>query len=137
MSESNTTAILEVRLPNEQVAILNLVAEMLPALQDTLNEAMKLIRDCKTITETKPEKVIETPKVEAVIEAEPVQADLPEEIAPIEIPSIDDIKTAVITVANRGRKTAAKAIVMQYASSVSSIPEDKRAEVLAKIKELM
>ena len=47
-----------------------------------------------------------------------------------------DVQKKVVDLSTAGKKDAVKAVVQAYAPRVSAIPEDKLAEVLAKLNEL-
>lgn len=47
-----------------------------------------------------------------------------------------DVQKKVVDLSTSGKKDAVKAVVQAYAPRVSAIPEDKLAEVLAKLNEL-
>ena len=57
------------------------------------------------------------------------------EPAPVEPVSFAEFQKAVTQAVAKGakQKAAAKAIINEYAESVSAVPEDKRAEVMAKL----
>lgn len=52
------------------------------------------------------------------------------------VPSTADIQKAVVRLAAAGKKVEVREIVKGYADRVSGIPEDKRAEVLARLSAL-
>lgn len=73
-----------------------------------------------------PEPVIETP--EPVAEPEP-------DVKPV---SLAEFQKAVTLAVSKGAeaKTAVKAVINKYAPSVSGVPEDKRAEVMAELSKI-
>lgn len=52
------------------------------------------------------------------------------------VPSTADIQKVVVRLAAAGKKAEVREIVKGYADRVSAIPEDKRAEVLARLSAL-
>lgn len=71
---------------------------------------------------------------------EPEQETAPWETAPVQesLPAVKlaDVQKKVVDLSAAGKKDAVKAVVQAYAPRVSAIPEDKLAEVLAKLTEL-
>ena len=77
-----------------------------------------------------PAPTVEAPKDESPAEAEKTAA----ETAPAV--TLADIQQKVVALAAAGKKAEVKAIVNAYADRVSAIPEDKVAEVWAKLTAL-
>lgn len=50
--------------------------------------------------------------------------------------SLAEVRQKVVELSAAGKKAAVRDIVKAYAENVTSIPEDKLGEVLAKLKEL-
>lgn len=79
-----------------------------------------------------------TAHLEPVVEAAP--APVAEEPAAPAVKSVSlaEFQKAVTMVCAKGpkQKEAAKAIVNQYAASVSAVPEDKRAEAMAELAKI-
>jgi hypothetical protein len=68
--------------------------------------------------------------------AEPAPvAETPEEVKPV---SLAEFQKAVTLAVSKGAdaKKAAKEIINKYAASVSAVPEDKRAEVMAELEKI-
>ncbi len=68
--------------------------------------------------------------------AEPAPvAETTEEVKPV---SLAEFQKAVTLAVSKGAdaKKAAKAIINKYAASVSAVPEDKRAEVMAELEKI-
>jgi hypothetical protein len=59
-----------------------------------------------------------------------------DEPAPVPAISLADIQKKVVDLSTAGKKDAVKAVIQAYAPKVSAIPENKYAEVLAKLTEL-
>lgn len=76
----------------------------------------------------KPATPKETP-TEAPKAQEAPKADAPEVTAA-------ELQSKVVQLVTAGKKEATRAIIMEYAKSVGEIPAEKRAEVLARLKEL-
>ena len=87
------------------------------------------------------------PQAVAAVQPEPEAEPAPEEKAPTEpqeaaeedfMPwvTLTDIQKKVVGLSTAGKKDAVKAIVQEYAAKVSAIPEDKLAEVLARLTAL-
>lgn len=71
-----------------------------------------------------------TPKAE---EAKPAPEMTAQEAPAV---SVDELRSKVVMLVSSGKKDATKAIINEYAGSVGAIPEDKRAEVLARLTAL-
>ena len=84
----------------------------------------------------------ETPAAAAEPEAPAAEPEAKPEVpwtepeAPAEVVTIAELQSKVVQLVGAGKKDAAREIVTSYAKSVSEIPEDKRAEVLRRLKEL-
>lgn len=92
--------------------------------------------DTPTTTTTEAEAPAETP-AEYPIDEPPF--DIPEPDAPEpDAPKVDraDVQRMVVELSAAGKKSEVKEIVMAYAERVSAIPEDKLAEVFAKLNTL-
>ena len=70
-------------------------------------------------------------------EAKPQETAAPEP-APAEAPKVstEELQSKVVQLVRAGKKDEARAIVTEYAKSVSEIPADKRAEVLSRLTAL-
>lgn len=101
------------------------------------------LKGLKTSTQPEIPQVVETnttpeeaPAVEPVIEepAAPVEEPTPE-VKPV---SLAEFQKAVTMAVSKGAeaKKKVKAVINQYAPSVSEVPEDKRAEVMAELAQL-
>lgn len=75
-------------------------------------------------------------KAEPATPAESTKEEPKPEAAPEKEYTSKDVHAAVVDLIQRGKRTEAKAIVNQYATSVTGIPADKLAEVMAKLKEV-
>lgn len=71
----------------------------------------------------------------AAIQPEPAAVDPAPEVKPV---SLGEFQKAIVTrcAASAAMKAKVQALVHKYAPSVSEIPEDKRAEVLAELAKL-
>ena len=113
---------------------------------DVISDTLELIRLALTNAGTPfpvaPVAAQDAPAVEAketpIPDSEPVAAtqDAPEavpEASPVERSAI---QRKVVELSVAGKKADARAVVMAYATNVSGIPEDKLAEVWAKLTKL-
>lgn len=66
----------------------------------------------------------------------PAQPDPEPAAEPVPWISLADIQKKVVDLSTAGKKDAVKAVIQAYAPKVSAIPENKYAEVLAKLTEL-
>lgn len=69
------------------------------------------------------------PEAATVAKPDPVAAAKP-------APTVAELQQKVIALVNKGKKAEVAAIVKSYASTVSGIPEEKRAEVMDKLNAL-
>lgn len=85
-----------------------------------------------------PVKQEEAPKAEAPKQAAPEPAPAPKTEAAPEAPEVTvaELQAKVMQLVNAGKKEETRGIILKYAPNVSSIPEDKRAEVLGLLNEL-
>lgn len=92
-----------------------------------------------------PATVTEAPKSEPTQEQLPEQVVIPEVVEPEKAPepqteapkvSVNDVQRKVVELSQAGKKAEVRAIVKAYADKVSTIPEDKLAEVLQKLTAL-
>lgn len=74
----------------------------------------------------------EIPAADPVVETPAPVAEPAPEVKPI---SLAEFQKAITLVVSKGaeQKKAAKDIINKYAASVSAVPEDKRAEVMAEL----
>lgn len=106
-----------------------------------LDKIITLLGQSASEQKTQPApQVVEDLPLEGAAHLEPVADPTPEAPAPDPAPevkaiSLAEFQKAVTIVAAKGtkQKAAAKAIVNKYAPSVSEVPEDKRAEVMAEL----
>ena len=88
----------------------------------------------------KEEVKVEEPKKAMTLEFKPAEEAIPAEFKeePVAEPTItiDDLRTKVIQVVNSGKKAEAKAIIAEYAPSVTKVPADKVAEAYKRISAL-
>ena len=84
-----------------------------------------------TVAEPEPAK----PEPEKPEPEKPAKAE-PEKTEPVPEVSAAELQSKVVQLVGKGKKEEARAIIMEYAKSVSDIPADKRAEVLAKLNAL-
>ena len=98
------------------------MAESVKQLAEAPAEAKKIEPEVAEPVEPK-ETPVEEPK------AEPVQTDAPEVTAA-------KLQSKVVSLVRAGKKDEARAIVNDYAENVSSIPAEKRAEVLERLNAL-
>jgi hypothetical protein len=82
--------------------------------------------EAKTETPATPQPEAETTAVE---EPAPVAEEKP-------APTTAELQQKVIALVDKGKKAEVAAIVKSYAATVSSIPEDKRAECMDKLNAL-
>ena len=77
----------------------------------------------------------EIPAADPVEETPAPVAEKTEEVKPV---SLAEFQKAVTLAVSKGAeaKKAAKEIINKYAASVSAVPEDKRAEVMAELEKL-
>ncbi len=77
----------------------------------------------------------EAPAEEAPQKEEPAPEPTPE---PEPVPTVDraEVRQKIVKLSAAGKKAEVKAIVNEYAATVSDIPEDKLAEVLNKLNAL-
>lgn len=84
------------------------------------------------------------PAEELPFEPEPKKQEAPApapEPKPAPAPAAPEVDTAtlqskVVQLVNSGKRDEAKAIILEYASCVSQVPAEKRAEVLARLNKL-
>lgn len=78
----------------------------------------------------------ETPITDHPVEEKPTA----EKTAPKEeakpAPTVEEIRQKIIALVNAGKKPQVQAIITSYAATASQIPEDKRAEAMARLVEL-
>lgn len=81
---------------------------------------------------------VEEPKQAEPAKPEPVEAPAEPTPAPAAAPKVstEELQSKVVQLVRTGKKDEARAIVTEYAKSVSEIPEDKRAEVLSRLTAL-
>lgn len=113
---------------------------------DVISDTLELIRLALTNAGTPfpaaPVQPQNEPEPVTVAEPapEPEQETAPWETAPVQesLPAVKlaDVQKKVVDLSTAGKKDAVKAVVQAYAPRVSAIPEDKLAEVLAKLTEL-
>lgn len=79
-----------------------------------------------------PVKPAEAPKAEAPKQATPEPAPAPKTEAAPEAPEVTvaELQAKVVELVNAGKKAETREIILKYAQNVSSIPAEKRAEVL-------
>lgn len=65
----------------------------------------------------------------------PVDPDPAPEAKPVSFPEFQKVVTQVVAKGPK-QKAAAKEIISKYAASVSGVPEDKRAEVMAELAKI-
>jgi len=82
-----------------------------------------------------PTTHLEPPAAPAAIQPEPAPVEPAPEVKPV---SLGEFQKAIVTrcAASTAMKAKVQALVHKYAPSVSEIPEDKRAEVLAELDKL-
>lgn len=66
---------------------------------------------------------------------EPVTEDPAPEAKPVSFPEFQKVVTQVVAKGPK-QKAAAKEIISKYAASVSGVPEEKRAEVMAELAKI-
>lgn len=66
---------------------------------------------------------------------EPPAAEPAPEVKPVSFPEFQKVVTQVVAKGPK-QKAAAKEIISKYAASVSGVPEDKRAEVMAELAKI-
>ena len=89
----------------------------------------------KEITEEKPAETTQ-PEQTPATEAEPVKTASKKPTKAEPEVSIEDIRGKVLQLTGAGKREQVSAIIQDYAEKVSSIPVDKRAEVLEKLNKL-
>lgn len=92
-------------------------------------------RTAKETTEEKPTETTQ-PEPTPAAEAEPVKTDSNEPTKAEPEVTIEDIRGKVLELTGAGKREQVSAIIKDYAEKVSSIPVDKRAEVLEKLNKL-
>ena len=110
------------KLLEDLMGSVSLLASVIGSAQST--EVQKqIIEDVTEIPAPAADPVVETPA--------PVAESAPE-VKPV---SLAEFQKAVTLAVSKGveAKKAAKAIINKYAASVSAVPEDKRAEVMAEL----
>lgn len=95
-------------------------------LKATAESAKKAAAKQEAPAEPEPEKAEEAPWEEP----KPAQPEAVPEV------SAAELQSKVVQLVGKGKKDAARAIVMEYAPNVGSIPAEKRAEVLARLNAL-
>lgn len=111
---------------------------------DVISDTLELIRLALTNAGTPfpaaPVQPQNEPEPVTVAEPtpEPEQETAPWEQPPVAQITVKlaDVQKKVVDLSTAGKKDAVKAVVQAYAPRVSAIPEDKLAEVLAKLTEL-
>lgn len=88
----------------------------------------------KGIAQPEPEAPKQTPPEPEKQQPKPEVPTAPEKAAPAV--KAEDVQAKVVELIGKGKKAEIKAIVREYAPRVVAIPEDKRAEVMAKLSAL-
>lgn len=129
---------------NEVVLTIHLGEEDRKMLREAVTAAIETQALCTMIVEMLNGKVpvakVEEPKKTMTLEFKPAEEAIPAEFKeePVAEPTItiDDLRTKVIQVVNSGKKAEAKAIIAEYAPSVTKVPADKVAEAYKRISAL-
>ena len=81
-----------------------------------------------------PEVTTEPEEPEETVPEVDTEPEEPEET----VPEVDTatLQSKVVQLVNSGKRDEAKAIILEYASCVSQVPAEKRAEVLARLNKL-
>lgn len=83
------------------------------------------------IQKVTPEHPVDTPTTHL----EPPAAEPTPDVKPVAFPEFQKVVTQVVAKGPK-QKAAAKEIISKYAASVSGVPEDKRAEVMAELAKI-
>lgn len=117
---------------DELIAFAGLIVGEIRGLKDAAHFAGPRIEQAEdgTVKLVKPDHPIDT-----TAHLEPPAADPVPEVKPV---SFAEFQKAVTQAVAKGpkQKAAAKEIVNEYAPSVSEVPEDKRAEVMARLAKI-
>lgn len=116
-----------VELCAEDRARLDRIAELLTPV--TMSDLLKKVAEPTEAPQEAPAAAAEEKPTE-----NPPEAEKPAEAAPA--PSEDELRALVQKMIAAGHRDDVKAIVQGYAPRVGDVPEDKRAECIAKLKEL-
>lgn len=105
---------------------------------DVISDTLELIRLALTNAGTPFPAAPVQPQNEPEPTPEPEKPAEPQEPVQESLPAVKlaDVQKKVVDLSTAGKKDAVKAVVQAYAPRVSAIPEDKLAEVLAKLTEL-
>lgn len=122
---------------------------------DNLLAAIKsaIVLPAIEVEEATPTQQVNAPALEAPAPAEelpfepepkkqevpaPAPAPAPEPKPAPAAPEVDTatLQSKVVQLVNGGKRDEAKAIILEYASCVSQVPAEKRAEVLARLNKL-
>lgn len=116
----------------------------LPRMEQAEDGTVKLVKETTPAAEYPADasathlEPVDAPAPAPVVEpapVEPVPAEPTPEVKPV---SLAEFQKAVTMVCAKGaaQKQAAKKIINSYATSVSTVPEDKRAEVMAELAKI-
>lgn len=102
--------------------------EKRPACERCVESAVRMATNA-------PQEAAAAPETTAT--PEPTQ-DIPaEQPAAVEAPTVAQLQKKVSQVIAAGMKAEAKAIIKSYADSISDVPEDKRAEAIERLEQLI
>ena len=126
---SNTITI---ELSKEDRVLLEGLMGSITRLTSVLGETLSKEERQKVIDEIEPPV---TPAEETTDPVEETPAPVAESAPDVKPVSLAEFQKAVTLAVSKGAdaKKAAKAIINKYAESVSAVPEDKRAEVIAEL----
>lgn len=129
-----------IELCAEDRARLDKILEALMARPDCTRCAKQVVDYCTQVTGVNEYGAKVEPEAPAEPE-HPVENPFPEPAAPKEKPAVpavtkSDVQQKVVALSAAGKKAEVREIVHAYAERVSGIPEDKLAEVMAKLNAL-
>lgn len=133
----NNTITLTIKLCDEDRARLDSIRDALQALggkaPSVNTEAVKATEKAAEPAESPKEQ----PKPATPKEVQP-EVPKAQEAPKTEAPEVTtaELQSKVVQLVSAGKKDATRSIIQEYAKSVGEIPAEKRAEVLARLKEL-
>ena len=134
----NNTITLTIKLCDEDRARFDNILEALQALAGgkapiVNTEAVKATEKAAEPAESPKEQ----PKPATPKEVQP-EAPKAQEAPKTDAPEVTtaELQSKVVQLVGAGKKDATRAIIQEYAKSVGEIPAEKRAEVMARLKEL-